>query len=130
MSGQIADAPEESNRLTQTTRHTRPEVDNLFCDCGSLLTPLQEDGWECSRCGRQTSVAVTPEWHTSLEHQPRTLTVRDEHSAVGPTTEAHCPECGHDRAFWEIKQIRAIDESATEFYICEECEHRWREDDY
>jgi len=47
-----------------------------------------------------------------------------------PTTNARCPECGNDRAFWEMKQIRAADESETRFFTCTECEHKWREDDH
>ena len=47
-----------------------------------------------------------------------------------PTTEAHCPECDNDRAFWEMKQIRAADESETRFLTCTECGHKWREDDH
>jgi DNA-directed RNA polymerase subunit M len=49
---------------------------------------------------------------------------------IGPTTEARCPECGHDRARYEMKQIRAADESETRFFTCTECDHKWREDDH
>jgi DNA-directed RNA polymerase subunit M len=49
---------------------------------------------------------------------------------MGPTTKARCPECGHDRAAYEMKQIRAADESETRFFTCTECDHKWREDDH
>jgi DNA-directed RNA polymerase subunit M len=49
---------------------------------------------------------------------------------IGPTTSATCPECGNDRAFWEMKQIRSADESETRFFTCTECGHKWREDDH
>jgi DNA-directed RNA polymerase subunit M len=29
-----------------------------------------------------------------------------------------------------MQQIRAADESETRFFICTECEHKWREDDH
>ena len=47
-----------------------------------------------------------------------------------PTTEAQCPECDNDQAHWYMQQIRAADESETRFFVCTECEHRWREDDH
>ncbi|ERG99251.1 MAG: transcription factor S-II (TFIIS), partial [Haloquadratum sp. J07HQX50] len=40
------------------------------------------------------------------------------------------PECGHDKARYEMKQIRAADESETRFFTCTECGHKWREDDH
>lgn len=46
-----------------------------------------------------------------------------------PETDARCPDCGNDRAYWYIQQIRAADESETRFFVCTECEHTWREDD-
>src|SRR5699024_5292547 len=45
------------------------------------------------------------------------------------TTEVHCEECGNDEAYWYMQQIRSADESETRFFICTNCEHRWREDD-
>jgi DNA-directed RNA polymerase subunit M len=47
-----------------------------------------------------------------------------------PTTEISCPECENNRAYYEMKQIRAADESETRFFECADCEHRWREDDH
>jgi DNA-directed RNA polymerase subunit M len=46
-----------------------------------------------------------------------------------PTTEEHCPECGHDEAYWQLEQLRAADESGTRFFTCTDCEHKWRADD-
>jgi DNA-directed RNA polymerase subunit M len=47
-----------------------------------------------------------------------------------PTTTAQCPECDNDEAYWYMQQIRAADESETRFFVCTECEHKWREDDH
>ena len=79
-----------------------------FCDeCGSMMK-TEGDAWVCGSCGAEKR--------------------RDEESAL-PTTEAHCPNCGNDRARWYMQQIRAADESETRFFICTECDHKWREDD-
>lgn len=47
-----------------------------------------------------------------------------------PTTDATCPECGHDKAYWYMQQTRSADESETRFFVCVECDHKWREDDH
>ncbi len=49
-----------------------------------------------------------------------------------PTTKTNCPEddCEGERAFYEMKQIRAADESETRFFTCVECGKKWREDDH
>jgi DNA-directed RNA polymerase subunit M len=49
---------------------------------------------------------------------------------MGPTTRQRCPECDNERAYYEMKQIRAADESETRFFTCTECGHKWREDDH
>lgn len=47
-----------------------------------------------------------------------------------PTTKVSCPECENGRAYYEMKQIRAADESETRFFECTDCEHKWRENDH
>jgi DNA-directed RNA polymerase subunit M len=51
---------------------------------------------------------------------------------IGPTTTVKCPEddCDSMTARYEMKQIRAADESETRFFTCVECGHKWREDDH
>ncbi|KAF8475868.1 hypothetical protein BDZ91DRAFT_710480 [Kalaharituber pfeilii] len=44
-------------------------------------------------------------------------------------TEAQCPtpDCGGDRAYFYMVQIRSADEPMTTFYKCTKCGHKWRE---
>jgi DNA-directed RNA polymerase subunit M len=44
-----------------------------------------------------------------------------------PTTRARCPSCGHDVAYWWLRQTRAGDEPSTRFYRCVKCGKVWRE---
>ena len=44
-----------------------------------------------------------------------------------PTAETTCPECGHDEAWYTIKQTASADEPPTRFFKCKECGARWRE---
>lgn len=41
---------------------------------------------------------------------------------------ANCPECQHDRAYYEEFQTRSADEPATIFYTCANCRHKWKQD--
>ena len=105
-----------------------------FCDdCGSMMKAA--DGiWVCGSCGAEKARDANAEsaMVTTQGQEESEIVDTSEVDAedMGPTTETHCPNCGNDRAFWEMKQIRAADESETRFFTCTECEHRWREDDH
>lgn len=47
-----------------------------------------------------------------------------------PTASVNCPDCGNDRAYYDMRQIRSADESETRFFECTECGKRWRENDH
>ena len=105
-----------------------------FCDeCGSMMK-TEGDRWVCGSCGHETlrddakeEAMVT----TQGQEESEVVDMSDAgEEAMGPTTNARCPECGNDRAAYEMKQIRAADESETRFFTCTECGHKWREDDH
>ena len=105
-----------------------------FCDeCGSMMK-TDEGRWVCGSCGFEKSRDTEQEAAmTTTQGQEETELVdmsETDEEAIGPTTSARCPECGHDRARYEMKQIRAADESETRFFTCTECGHKWREDDH
>lgn len=56
--------------------------------------------------------------------------IRDNSTDSRPTTTENCPNCENDKALYEMKQIRAADESETRFFECTECGYKWREDDH
>lgn len=95
-----------------------------------------EDGvWVCSSCGHETArdegaeAAMTTTQGQETDSGPVDMSEVDD-AEIGPTTRIRCPECGNDRARYEMKQIRAADESETRFFTCTSCGHRWREDDH
>ncbi len=108
-----------------------------FCDeCGSMM---QTDGgmWVCQSCGFEKPRDSEKErqfQEATTESQSSDEGVVDmsevDNSEIGPTTTVICPSCGHDRARYEMKQIRSADESETRFFTCVECDHKWREDDH
>jgi DNA-directed RNA polymerase subunit M len=98
------------------------------------MMKTQGDVWVCGSCGTETPRDETTEKQavTTQGQQESEIVDTSEVDAeeIGPTTNARCPECGHDRARYEMKQIRAADESETRFFTCTECDHKWREDDH
>ena len=43
-------------------------------------------------------------------------------------TNALCPACSNDRAYFKQFQTRSADEPMTVFYRCVKCAHNWKED--
>lgn len=73
---------------------------------------------------------ITGQETVTQEQEKTDKKIRGEETDSRPTTEIQCPECENDRAYYEMKQIRAADESETRFFECTECEHKWRDDDH
>jgi len=105
-----------------------------FCkECGSMMKTDEEGRWVCGSCGYQKDRdTATDEGMVTTTAQEETAVVdmSETEEDARPTTTAHCPECGNDTAYWYMQQIRAADESETRFFVCTECEHKWREDDH
>ncbi|ACV10419.1 transcription termination factor Tfs [Halorhabdus utahensis DSM 12940] len=104
-----------------------------FCDeCGSMMK-TEGDMWVCGSCGAETPrEAATESGMVTTQGQEagEVVDLSDSEADARPTTEIQCVECDNDRAYWELKQIRAADESETRFFTCTECGHKWREDDH
>lgn len=107
-----------------------------FCpDCGKMLLPKKdEDGnsyFECS-CGYTDKLSDEDKKKYSVKKDVETEdTVIDkgEDIDIRPKTNAECPKCGHNEAYWELRQTRSADEAETRFFQCVECGHKWRDYD-
>jgi DNA-directed RNA polymerase subunit M len=101
-----------------------------FCDeCGSMMK--KEDGvMVCTSCGHRAEQASDEEF-VSTESQSGEELIETEEGADfegKPTaTDVICDECGHDEAWYTIKQTASADEPPTRFFKCKECGYRWRE---
>ena len=62
----------------------------------------------------------------TVDKKPDIEVVSEDPSTL-PLTDETCPECGHEKAFWWTKQMRASDEPETKFLKCEKCKHTWRD---
>ncbi|MFC7045049.1 transcription factor S [Halobacteriaceae archaeon GCM10025711] len=102
-----------------------------FCDeCGSLMKA--DDGlWVCSSCGNRQPKDPDANYVITEDQEVSEIieTGAGEDSGL-PTTDVNCPNCENDTAYWYMQQIRSADESETRFFVCTECEHKWREDDH
>jgi DNA-directed RNA polymerase subunit M len=101
-----------------------------FCEeCGSLMV-AEGELWVCQSCGHEQPKNPDADYVVTDEQEATEIIESSGENSGLPTTETQCPECGNDRAYWYMQQIRAADESETRFFVCTECEHKWREDDH
>ena len=102
-----------------------------FCpECGAMMLP--NDGvLKCNSCGYSNELSDNDEYAVSKKVEAKeTVKVLGEDVDVRPTTTETCPECGNDKAYYELKQTRSADEAPTRFFTCTECKHTWREYDW
>jgi len=102
-----------------------------FCPkCKSMMFPVG-GVLKCRKCGYAMDKVETDEALVSkTEREEREVTVLEGELDVGlPTTAARCPECGHNLAYWWLRQLRSADESETRFFKCTKCSTTWREYD-
>ena len=101
-----------------------------FCDeCGSMMK-AEDDAWVCTSCGAVSPRGDAEDYVVTEGQEEGELIEVGETDQTLPETDARCPECEHDRAYWYLQQTRSADESETRFFICSDCEHKWREDDH
>lgn len=102
-----------------------------FCDeCGSMMHG-EDELWVCKSCGQKKPQDSDADYVlTTDQEESEIIDTSDAEDRGLPTTNARCPNCENDRAYWYMQQIRAADESETRFFVCTECEHKWREDDH
>lgn len=91
----------------------------------------EDELWVCVECGAKQPKDPDASYVLTENQEATEVIDASEAQERGlPTTNARCPECDNDRAYWYMQQIRAADESETRFFVCTECEHKWREDDH
>lgn len=104
-----------------------------FCDvCGSMMI-AGDGGMVCTndacdaRVDQDEGLAAA---FVSTESQSDAEIIETEEGSSfegKPTADVHCESCGHDRAWYTIKQTASADEPPTRFFKCTECGYRWRD---
>lgn len=100
-----------------------------FCDkCGALIMGKAGEDIRCSSCGHINKATTSVDLSKKVEKKKDFEVLGEESKAeVNPLTNMECPRCGHDKAYFWTKQMRAGDEPETQFYKCENCSHQWRD---
>lgn len=102
-----------------------------FCpECGAMMLP-QGDKFKC-KCGNTKNLTKNDanQYEVSEKIDSKdTVIVKGEEIDTLPTTKTTCAKCGHDRAYWWLRQTRSADEAETRFLRCMKCKHTWREND-
>jgi len=96
----------------------------IFCPkCKSLMFPKEED-FICSKCGfkkKKKGSSVVIEKQTEKE-----TVFLEKKIDLLPKIRVECQKCGHNEAFWILRQTRSSDEPETRIFTCTKCGHRWR----
>ncbi|MCK4758220.1 MAG: transcription factor S [Thermoplasmata archaeon] len=100
----------------------------MFCpECKSMMFP--KDGeLSCRKCGytgKSKSKASTK--IVTERTEDKEMMVIDGSIDTLPKTRVECPKCGHNEAFFVLRQTRASDEPETRIYRCCKCSASWRE---
>ncbi len=102
----------------------------LFCPkCGSLLKSKQVKGKTIQFCSCGYSSEAKEKdivLKETVKTEDKDVQIM-ESAEIHPLTEVECPKCGHNKAYYWLKQTRAGDEPETKFYKCEKCKHVWRD---
>lgn len=104
-----------------------------FCPkCGKLMLPEKIEGGvvlACSSCGYRTREGNLEGYKVVKKAGPEEeiSVIEERMEPTLPTTRIRCPKCGHDMAYWWLRQTRAVDEPSTRFYRCVKCGKVWRE---
>lgn len=97
----------------------------MFCPkCKALMYP-KGDLFVCNKCGfkkekKGSNVVVA-------KQRKKEVTILEDKIDILPKTRVTCPNCGHNEAFWILRQMRGSDEPETRFFTCTKCEYKWRE---
>jgi len=104
-----------------------------FCpkkNCGTILTPSEKDDkivLQCAKCGYETSSGGKSYAKTKTEEKVVVIGKNAQKIRTLPTAKVECPKCSHNEALYWLVQTRGADESSTQFFRCEKCQHTWRE---
>jgi len=104
-----------------------------FCPkCKSLMV-YTDNKAVCKRCGYEMELnPSTLNSNLRIVSKCKTngdVPIIEEDVCVLPTTDVICPNCGNNKAYWWMRQLRAADESEVRFYKCTKCGKIWREYD-
>ena len=99
----------------------------MFCPkCGGIILPdLEKKGIKCSKCNYKESKNKTIMITEKIKSKAK-INIIDKNIETLPKTQADCPKCAHNQAYYWLVQTRSTDEPETQFFRCVKCDHQWR----
>lgn len=88
----------------------------------------KDDSFVCNKCGFEKKKQGSNVVVSKQKKKEVTIIEDKEQMTVLPKTKIPCPKCGHNEAFWILRQMRGSDEPESRFYTCTKCGKKWRED--
>jgi len=103
----------------------------MFCPkCGSLLLPKKDKSkkvFACS-CGYSTKEMEESRLKEQIVVEGKIEVLDPDRDLESlPITDADCPQCKNNKAYFWLVQTRASDEPETKFLKCVACKHTWRD---
>lgn len=100
----------------------------MFCPkCKTLMFPSGGE-WLCKKCGHTGDTDGKGNKKIITKRtKDKVMMVIEGNLDILPKTKVECPKCGHNEAYWVLRQTRAADEPETRIYRCVKCEKSWRE---
>lgn len=86
----------------------------------------------CASCGERVAKDEDrAAEYVTTDHQTGAEVIESDEDANfegKPTSsDVHCDACGHEKAWYTLKQTASADEPPTRFFKCTDCGNRWRE---
>jgi DNA-directed RNA polymerase subunit M len=79
----------------------------------------------CKNCGSDQEISDEDKKTITETGSEKEIAFIDDEKTL-PTTQVECEKCGHNTAYYVIRQMRAADEPETMIYKCTKCGHKWR----
>ena len=99
----------------------------MFCTKCKVLMYPRDDLFVCNKCGFKKKKSGSSVVVSKQEKKEVTIIEDKEQTNVLPKTKTTCPKCGHNEAYWILRQMRGSDEPESRFYTCVKCNYKWRE---
>ena len=93
------------------------------------MLPKNEGGKKvlaCS-CGFSQKSKGSIELKEEIKKKSLEIDIASDTDETMPITDAECPKCKNDKAYYWLVQTRAGDEPETKFLKCTKCKHTWRD---
>jgi len=90
---------------------------------------MKKTQFGCVRCAYISKDKIDMQIKETVKEAKPVGVVNEKEGEMNPITDYHCDKCGHNKAYFWIRQMRAGDEAESKFYKCVKCKRTVRVDD-